>query len=278
MPATPCGSNLGSAGDRLAQPQSVLQQLAPTSSDPREDLDRWRASRSTNFYDATPNLAASLRAHLGEHGLAAIEPGLRSFGQAVATVVDPAVDVLESAPPALASADALGRESQRVEFHTEYARAGRAVWGSGIVSAAAFEQAALLYLARPCRRGRAHLPGRVHRRPRACAAALRHSGAATAVPAAAARRRLRPVRAGRAVSDRGRTGPGSFMSPLASRGVGQPAASRWAPRACRPALVGVACPSMSKQYSCGSERSGGVAPLQDVVGEALRSRSREELV
>ncbi len=146
MSAPRCGRTLGCSEGPVGSTAIVLQQLAPTSSDPREDLDRWRASRPTNFYDATPNLAASLRAHLGESGLAAIEPGLRSFGQAVATVVDPAVDVLESAPPALASADALGRESQRVEFHAEYARAGRAVWGSGIVSAPPFEQAALLYL------------------------------------------------------------------------------------------------------------------------------------
>jgi len=124
----------------------VLQQLAPTASDPREDLDRWRAARATNFYDASPKLAAALGAHLGEQRLAAIEPSLRSFGGTVATVVDPAVGVLESAPPTIAAADPMGREHQRVEFHPEYARAGRAVWGSGIVSAPAFEQAALLYL------------------------------------------------------------------------------------------------------------------------------------
>ena len=97
MSAPRCGRTLGCSEGPVGSTAIVLQQLAPTSSDPREDLDRWRASRPTNFYDATPNLAASLRAHLGESGLAAIEPGLRSFGQAVATVVDPAVDVLD--PP-----------------------------------------------------------------------------------------------------------------------------------------------------------------------------------
>jgi acyl-CoA dehydrogenase len=114
--------------------------------DPRSELERWQAARATNFYDATPNLARSLRVRLGEDGLRALEPQLRAFGEAVATVVEPTVRAAELRPPSLEPADPLGRESQRVTFDPEYARAGRAVCASGIAAAPAFEQAALLYL------------------------------------------------------------------------------------------------------------------------------------
>lgn len=114
--------------------------------DSRSELERWQAARATNFYDATPNLARSLRVRLGEDGLRALEPGLRAFGEAVGMVVEPAVRAAELRPPSLAPADPLGRESQRVTFDPEYARAGRAVCASGIAAAPAFEQAALLYL------------------------------------------------------------------------------------------------------------------------------------
>jgi acyl-CoA dehydrogenase len=114
--------------------------------DPRAELERWHSARATNFYDATPNLARSLRVRLGDDGLHALEPGLRAFGEAVAMVVEPAVQALELHPPSLEPADPLGRESQRVTFDPEYARAGRAVCASGIAAAPAFEQAALLYL------------------------------------------------------------------------------------------------------------------------------------
>jgi acyl-CoA dehydrogenase len=116
------------------------------NADPRAELERWHAARATNFYDATPNLARSLRVRLGDDGLRAIEPGLRAFGETVAMVVEPAVRTLELHPPSLEPADSLGRESQRVTFDPEYARAGRAVCASGIAAAPAFEQAALLYL------------------------------------------------------------------------------------------------------------------------------------
>ncbi len=112
----------------------------------REELERWQAANVGNFYDATPNLARSLRVRLGEQEWRALAPRLQSFGETVATVVDPSVRELELCPPSLAPPNSLGRESQAVAFDSEYARAGRAVWASGIVAAPAFEQAALLYL------------------------------------------------------------------------------------------------------------------------------------
>jgi hypothetical protein len=59
----------------------------------REVLERWRESRPENFYEASPNLARSLRARLGD--LSELEPRLHAFGAAVAQVVDPAVYDLE---------------------------------------------------------------------------------------------------------------------------------------------------------------------------------------
>jgi acyl-CoA dehydrogenase len=109
--------------------------------DGRAALARWEASRPDNVYEATPFLRTALSGYLGEDGLAAIEPNLRTFGAAVASVVEPAVVAIESRHR-VPSVD----ESQGVVFDSEYADAGRAVWASGVVGAAAFEQAALLYL------------------------------------------------------------------------------------------------------------------------------------
>ncbi len=133
--------------------------------EPRAELEHWQEARAGNFYSATPNLARALRARLGEDGLRALEPRLQAFGETVATVVEPSVRALELRPPSLAPADALGRESQRVAFDPEYARAGRAIWASGVVAAPAFEQAALLYLL-------AHAGEGGHTCPAVCTAGL----------------------------------------------------------------------------------------------------------
>jgi len=116
------------------------------ATEPRVELEHWQAAQTRNFYEATPNLARSLRVRLGDEELGTLEPRLRAFGEAVVAVVDPSVRALELRPPSLAPPDSLGRESQRVAFDPEYARAGRAVWASGIADAPAFEQAAMLYL------------------------------------------------------------------------------------------------------------------------------------
>ena len=94
----------------------------------REDdaLAEWESSRPDTFYDPALD-------HLG------IE-GLREFGETVARVVDPAVAKLE------ARRDRPMTDGHRVVFDPAYETAGRAVWASGVVSAAAHEQAALMYL------------------------------------------------------------------------------------------------------------------------------------
>ncbi len=109
--------------------------------DGRAGIARWEASRPDDFYAAAPLLAAGLRAHLGDAALAEVEPRLRAFGRAVATVVEPAVAAIEGRH-GTPGVDA----DQHVLFGDEYAEAGRAVWATGVVGAPAFEQAALLYL------------------------------------------------------------------------------------------------------------------------------------
>jgi alkylation response protein AidB-like acyl-CoA dehydrogenase len=119
----------------------------------RDALAKWLAARSDNYYDAAPHLRAALLHRVGAERVAAMEPALRDFGAAVATRVDPAVEVLERHPdlPALHSYDAIGRHVESIEFHPAHREAGEAVWGAGMVSInrgghGHFEQAAHFYL------------------------------------------------------------------------------------------------------------------------------------
>jgi acyl-CoA dehydrogenase len=73
----------------------------------------------------------------GEDGL---DRRLQAFGAVVAQEIDPAVAVLE------ARRDLPATDGKRVEFDDAYARAGRAIWATGVLPAGAYEQAALLYL------------------------------------------------------------------------------------------------------------------------------------
>ncbi len=125
----------------------------PDSQPGRDDLASWWASRPTNYYDATPNLARVLASRAGAENLRTMEPRLRDFGRAVAAVVEPAVAVLERhrEQPAHVGYDAIGRSIEAVEFHPAYHRVGQAVWASGMLAAphdgrGAFELFALFYL------------------------------------------------------------------------------------------------------------------------------------
>ena len=110
-------------------------------------------------------------------------------------VIDPAVAEAEQQPPRL------GADGQ-VEFHPAHHRAGRAVWATGIIGAAAREQATLLYQLAHAGEGGPCLPRRLHRRPRPRATDARRRRAARALSAAAARSGLRPRPAWRSVPDR----------------------------------------------------------------------------
>jgi alkylation response protein AidB-like acyl-CoA dehydrogenase len=65
---------------------------------------------------------------------------LEAFGAVVAQEIDPAVAELE------ARSDLPATDGERVEFAGPYARAGQAIWATGVLSAGAHEQGALLYL------------------------------------------------------------------------------------------------------------------------------------
>jgi alkylation response protein AidB-like acyl-CoA dehydrogenase len=119
----------------------------------RSQLAAWRAAKSTNFYEAAPHLAALLELGAGTARARAVAPGLRAFGGAVATVVEPSVATLEGCRelPSHVPFDSIGRRVDRIDFHPAYETVGRAVWGSGILAVnrggrGAYEQMALFYL------------------------------------------------------------------------------------------------------------------------------------
>jgi acyl-CoA dehydrogenase len=89
----------------------------------------WESTRLETFFDVA--LATGDRAR---------DERLRRFGETAARIVDPAVAELES------RRDLPAATGERVAFADAHRTAGHAVWGSGVVSAAAYEQAALLYL------------------------------------------------------------------------------------------------------------------------------------
>ena len=119
----------------------------------RQDLVRWNESRPTNYYDASTNLRDVLDARAGPARRLELERRLRDFGAVVAATIDPAVEAQEQhrEMPRHVPYDAVGRRSERIEFHPAQARASAAVWDSGLLACGegpggAFEQAALFYL------------------------------------------------------------------------------------------------------------------------------------
>ena len=119
----------------------------------RADLAAWASERSKNFHQEVPHLLMMLVHGAGAARASAIEPRLRAFGAVVATVVEPAVEVMERHRdlPKHIPYDAVGRRVDLIEFHPAYQAIGREVWGSGLIAVnrggrGAFEQAALFYL------------------------------------------------------------------------------------------------------------------------------------
>ena len=75
-----------------------------------------------------------------DSGDAQLDARLRSFGETVAQVIDPAVAQVES------RRDLPATDGESVGFDGAYHLAGRAVWASGVLAAGSYEQGALLYL------------------------------------------------------------------------------------------------------------------------------------
>ncbi len=119
----------------------------------REDLVRWRSSKPTNYFDAIPSLRTSIEQWMGSQFTPALREKFRAFGAVVATEIEPAVQITESARefPTLHTYDELGQRVERIEFHPAHGDAARAAWASGILATplnyeGAFELAGLFFL------------------------------------------------------------------------------------------------------------------------------------
>ncbi|HEY5265414.1 MAG TPA: acyl-CoA dehydrogenase family protein [Acidimicrobiales bacterium] len=119
----------------------------------RDDLIRWRASKTVNFYRSVPQLRSSMELRMRAPLSPRLEKELDTFGRDVALVIEPAVEVQERNRefPKLHSFDEVGRHVERVEFHPDHDVASNASWGSGMLATplsfeGSFELAALFFL------------------------------------------------------------------------------------------------------------------------------------
>jgi acyl-CoA dehydrogenase len=119
----------------------------------RDDLLAWRTSKPTNYYAVVPELESELRQRMGPRFSDSLATSLDSFGEVVATEIEPAVQAIERNRefPKLHSYDELGRHVEHIEFHPARDAAARAAWASGILATSldfdgAFELAAKFFL------------------------------------------------------------------------------------------------------------------------------------
>lgn len=119
----------------------------------RDDLLAWRASKPTNYYLAVPGLASELSVRMGSRLSDSLTAQLNSFGEVVATKIEPAVQAIERNRefPKLRSYDELGQHIEHIEFHPAHGDAARAAWASGLLATSldyegAFELAAKFFL------------------------------------------------------------------------------------------------------------------------------------
>jgi alkylation response protein AidB-like acyl-CoA dehydrogenase len=119
----------------------------------RDDLFTWRASKPTNYYEAVPELESELRLHMGRRFSDRLATSLSSFGEVVASEIEPAVQTVERNRefPKLRSYDELGQHVEHIEFHPAHHEAARAAWASGMLTTSldydgAFELAAKFFL------------------------------------------------------------------------------------------------------------------------------------
>ncbi len=117
----------------------------------RAALKRWRESVPRNFYTCDPNLARVLAMYRPD--FPDMEPRLRDFGQAVATVIDAAATLNDRIPnhPRLERWNGIGERTEEIQFHPSYHEAGRPAYQAGLVALQeepghVLEQAALFYL------------------------------------------------------------------------------------------------------------------------------------
>jgi acyl-CoA dehydrogenase len=102
----------------------------------RNCLDDWLAAQPDNFFTVDRNLQRTLEFHWGEAEYGRHAPRLYRFGREAATIVDKAAEIsnLDANLPRLERYDSAGNRVEEVLFHPSYHEAGRAIYGSGMMS------------------------------------------------------------------------------------------------------------------------------------------------
>lgn len=118
-----------------AGPKTATHYPEPIASG-RRRLEDWRNALSDNFFVSDRNLQRLLEFHWGRDRYREHLPRLLKFGGEAATIVDEAVRVsnLDENLPRLQRFDAIGRRVEDVAYHPSYHEAGRAIYGSGVMS------------------------------------------------------------------------------------------------------------------------------------------------
>lgn len=102
----------------------------------RRRLEEWKRAMPDNFLVADRNLQRLLEFYWGEEGYREHLPRLLAFGGVAATVVDEAARIANQDDnlPRLARYDGTGQRIEEVRFHPAHHEAGRAIYGSGVMS------------------------------------------------------------------------------------------------------------------------------------------------
>jgi alkylation response protein AidB-like acyl-CoA dehydrogenase len=102
----------------------------------RNRLADWERAQPDNFFVSDRNLQRLLEMYWGEEDYRRRLPRLLAFGATSATVVDAAAreSNRDENLPRLDRYDAVGKRIEDVTFHPSYHEAGRAIYGSGVMS------------------------------------------------------------------------------------------------------------------------------------------------
>jgi acyl-CoA dehydrogenase len=102
----------------------------------RERLDDWLAAQPDNFFTVDRNLQRTLEFYWREAEYGRHAPRLYRFGRDAATVIDTAARIsnLDTNLPRLERYDSVGNRLEEVVFHPSHHEAGRAIYGSGMMS------------------------------------------------------------------------------------------------------------------------------------------------